>query len=396
MKLGEEMQRANDNEAGPLPPRAAIGVAHARLQRWLFDDALPLWLEKGADPAGGFHDRLNLDATPAPAPRRLRVQARQVFVYALASRLGWSGEAAAAAERGLDVVIAARQGADGIYRLGPPRSPDALDGMGELYDQAFVLLALASAQGLLGGGHYETLAQELRWSLATFAAPFGGFAEAPGLAAPLFANPNMHLYEACQAWVEMSFDPDWRSLSTGLTNLALERLIDPASGVLYERYDADWRIADRPEDRLVWPGHLYEWAFLLLNCPHGGPASLEAAVRLIELAERHGVDPERGVAIFALDGNLAPVDRGARLWAQTERLRACLRAAALTGNAAFWQAASEACGALEAFLDVPTPGLWRDWMDEAGRFREEPAPASSLYHIVGAIAELGRQSGGSA
>jgi mannose/cellobiose epimerase-like protein (N-acyl-D-glucosamine 2-epimerase family) len=27
-------------------------------------------------------------------------------------------------------------------------------------------------------------------------------------------------------------------------------------------------------------------------------------------------------------------------------------------------------------------------MDETGAFREEPAPASTLYHIVGAIAEL--------
>jgi mannose-6-phosphate isomerase len=396
MKLDEELRRANDNDAGPLPPQAAIGVVHARLKRWLFEDALPLWLSRGADPAGGFHDRLNLDGSPAPGQRRLRVQARQVYVYALASRLGWPGKAAEAAERGLDAMLTARQPADGLYRLDPQAPSPPLDGMGELYDQAFVLLALASAQGLLGGGHYETLAQELRWSLATCAAPFGGFAEAPGLAAPLFANPNMHLYEACQAWVEVSFDPDWRSLSSSLTALALERLIDPASGVLYERYDADWQPPAQPADRVVWPGHLYEWAFLLMNCPHGGPASLRAAVRLIELAERRGVDPERGVAIFALDGNLAPVDRGARLWAQTERLRACLRAAALTGNAQFWLAALAACRAVEAFLDVPTPGLWRDWMDEAGAFREEPAPASSFYHIVGAIAELGRQSGASA
>jgi len=94
--------------------------------------------------------------------------------------------------------------------------------------------------------------------------------------------------------------------------------------------------------------------------------------------------------MFALDGRLEPVDRGARLWAQTERLRAVATAASLTGDDGLWAAALEACGALEAFLATPTPGLWRDWMDEAGVFREEPAPATSFYHIVGAIAELER------
>src|ERR1700723_951173 len=75
-----------------------------------------------------------------------------------------------------------------------------------------------------------------------------------------------------------------------------------------------------------------------------------------------------------------PSAPGARPWAQTERIRACARAAALTGDGALWAATVQACEALEAFLDTPTPGLWRDWRDETGAFREEAAPASSLYH----------------
>ena len=43
---------------------------------------------------------------------------------------------------------------------------------------------------------------------------------------------------------------------------------------------------------------------------------------------------------------------------------------------------------LEAYLAVPVPGLWRDRLDPDGRFAEGPAPASSLYHLVAAIAEL--------
>jgi mannose/cellobiose epimerase-like protein (N-acyl-D-glucosamine 2-epimerase family) len=35
-------------------------------------------------------------------------------------------------------------------------------------------------------------------------------------------------------------------------------------------------------------------------------------------------------------------------------------------------------------------GLWRDTMKLDGSFVEQPAPASSFYHIVTAVAELER------
>jgi mannose-6-phosphate isomerase len=42
------------------------------------------------------------------------------------------------------------------------------------------------------------------------------------------------------------------------------------------------------------------------------------------------------------------------------------------------------------YLDTPTPGLWRDTMDERGAFVEQLAPASSFYHIVSAALQLRR------
>jgi mannose-6-phosphate isomerase len=125
----------------------------------------------------------------------------------------------------------------------------------------------------------------------------------------------------------------------------------------------------------------------------GDAAALKAARRLVEISETHGVDPKRNVAIFALDAGLAPLDRGARLWAQTERIKATTLAARLTGEERLWTAAAQACAGLEAFFAVPTRGLWRDWMEADGGFVDEPAPASSFYHIVCAIAELERLAG---
>jgi mannose/cellobiose epimerase-like protein (N-acyl-D-glucosamine 2-epimerase family) len=375
------------------PPK--VREAAARLQRWLLDEALPIWWERSADHAGGgYFDRLNLDGSVAEMPKRLRVQARQAYVYALAPGLGWDGPAKQASRHGLAEVMA-RKCDDGLFRTRPDE-PAPLDGMGLIYDQDFVLLALASDLAAFGDRGQERHALAVVRDIAAFAHPRGGYAEAPGRIEPLFGNPNMHLFESAQAWMRAKGGADWDALASGLASFACERLIDPATGAMLERFGADWQAPASLSERFIWPGHLYEWAFLLLDRPGVAADQRAAALRLIEVAENRGVDG-RGVVIFALDETLAPLDRGARLWAQTERLRACARAAAEIGDGAqgeseMWDAALEAVGALGAFLDVPTPGLWRDWMSADGGFVEEPAPASTLYHITGAISELVRQA----
>ena len=104
-----------------------------------------------------------------------------------------------------------------------------------------------------------------------------------------------------------------------------------------------------------------------------------AARRLIEIGEGLGV--ERGVAFFSLDQTLAPRDRSARLWAQTERFHAHLAAGR-------WEDAIKGADGLQRYLDVPVPGLWRDRLLPDGSFVDEPAPGSSLYHIVSAVSAL--------
>ena len=359
----------------------ALKDALGRLRRWLIEDALPLWASAGRDPAGGFYDRLGQDGRPAVTPKRARVQARQAYVYATAAQRGWMDRAAASdlARHGLDALLALRR-PDGLYTASPPQ--EILDGMGLLYDQAFALFAFAAGHSLFGD--YEVEADSLRRALGPYAHPLGGFTEAPGLAQPLFANPNMHLIESAMAWRAAAPDPAWPEMADALAALARNRLTREG-GLVLEAYDADWRAAPDKANRVVWPGHLYEWAFLLLRHDPGDARHRAAAEWLIQVAEAKGV--VNGTAIFALDGHLAPVDPGARLWAQTERLRAATHVAALLDER-WWSAAVDAAASLERFLATPVPGLWRDWQGPAGEFREEPAPASSFYHIVGAIAEL--------
>ncbi|RZA10490.1 MAG: hypothetical protein EOP02_34300, partial [Proteobacteria bacterium] len=45
---------------------------------------------------------------------------------------------------------------------------------------------------------------------------------------------------------------------------------------------------------------------------------------------------------------------------------------------------------LQLYLRTPKAGLWYDKQVTTGTMVQEPAPASSFYHIVCAIVELGR------
>ena len=81
----------------------------------------------------------------------------------------------------------------------------------------------------------------------------------------------------------------------------------------------------------------------------------------------------------------------ARLWPQTEWLKAAIRFAALTQGEErerYLRSSVRAATALKRFLDTPVKGLWRDKQKADGSFVEEPAPASSFYHILCAIYEV--------
>jgi mannose-6-phosphate isomerase len=86
--------------------------------------------------------------------------------------------------------------------------------------------------------------------------------------------------------------------------------------------------------------------------------------------------------------DFSPHDAGARLWPQTERLKAAALAARISGEPRYLAMAAAAADGLMRYLDCPIPGLWRDRIDANDVVVDEPAPASSFYHLVAAIAEI--------
>ena len=122
----------------------ALRHAQACFRTWMVDDALPVWATAGRDAAGfGFQEHLTLDGLPAGVPfKRMRVQARQIYVFSHAHHLGLVGGIDAAADA-LRFITAEGMRPDGAWVRTLGRRGGVLDPAVDLYDVAFVLLALA-------------------------------------------------------------------------------------------------------------------------------------------------------------------------------------------------------------------------------------------------------------
>jgi mannose/cellobiose epimerase-like protein (N-acyl-D-glucosamine 2-epimerase family) len=367
------------------------------LSRWLIEDAYPCWWLRGVDHVrGGFHESLQLDGEPSGEMRRARLYPRQIYAFSVAAELGWSGPAAEAIRQGLERLLADYRRPDGLYRGLVAPNGAALVERAVLYDQAFVLLGFAGAHKALGDAGTCDGAHELLARInATLRNSHGGFEESapPGL--PLLANSHMHLLEACLEWMDRDNDRAWSELAEEIVELALRRFHDPASGFIREFFSGDWTLMPGEAADVVEPGHQYEWAWLLLRWSQRvhNPRAHQLALQLIDHTDDHGVDRARGVAINAIYGDGRPRDARARLWPQTERIKATCLAGEVTHQRRYAETAAEATRSLLKYLDTPTPGLWRDTMDEHGAFVEQLAPASSFYHIVTAGLQLRRATG---
>lgn len=377
---------------------AALRAASVRLTRWLFDDALPLWTSVGIDPcSGAFVEAIMLeDGTASPKPHRCFVQSRQIYSLIEAARLGWKGDWRACVKRALDWQLATFRLRDGTFAHLADAQGALLGARFDLYDQPFVLFALAhvaqsiperrktceaTANALLGG---------LRRS---YAHPELGFQESILATEPLRANPHMHLLEAALAWEDAQGGPQWNALADELMDLAMTRLIDARGGRLHEFFDSAWVPLADDRGRQIEPGHQFEWAWLAHRWASRRSRSdaVQVARRLFDIGATSGICLWRKVVMLEINDDNSLRKPLARLWGQTEWLKAALALASDAKNNErihFLSSALAAVRAIEMFLSNAPRGFWRDKLDERGVFVNEPAPASSLYHLVCAIAEL--------
>ena len=388
-----------------------MNIDATTIHDWLTRQALPLWSEAGYDDAaGGFVECLTLDGRPLlDRDKRLRVQARQIYVYSHAHLLGWTPPAGKphaleVARGGFEFLTRHYWQNDGggfVYATSRDGAP--ADNRIEAYEQAFALFAFAWYHRASGDP------DALTWATRTLAClderladpDHGGYFENPARDLPRRQNPHMHLLEALLALHRATSDPSHIDRARSIIDLFRTRLVDPATGTLGEFFEADWSPAPGTAGQIVEPGHHFEWVWLLQRYTEAsGDDTRDMADALYRFAMHHGSDHEPGPAQgLAFDsvlrrgedprlGHGTSLDDNKRLWVQTEAIKAQL--ARLEGGPD-----AGAAEHLELLLErlfglylAVGKGNWQDHLDARGSAMAETAPASSFYHLFLCLTEV--------
>ena len=361
----------------------------AELKQHMVDHCLPLWSREGWDAAsGGFVDRLLEDGrADRLAPRRVFVQARQIYCYAKAAQMGWYPEGRQVALKGLEYFLARAKSPDGkpgyVHRLTPDGA--VLDAKRDTYDHAFVLLALATVYALDRDAQVRAEIDSLLSCMdSQLRSPHGGFLEGLPPSLPRRQNPQMHLFEAMIAAFDATHDLAFQNRAGDFYALFLANLYDKQTCALGEYFEEDF---SKIEPVSVEPGHQAEWVWLLkgferiTGCPTGRPRA-----DLMQTALRYR-DATTGCLVDEGDaaGNIRRYTR--RLWPQTEIAKAWI-AQAESGEAGAADEARAALRRLERhYLSHPVAGGWYDQFDRDGKSLVATIPASSFYHVLCAVTE---------
>ena len=387
--------------AGPGPIRQLA----ADLIKWQNDEALPIWLAEGMDLSKGecFEAIDLVDRKATGSPRRARIVPRQIYSFLEGARLGWTGPAEEIATGLFDWFTGTYLTKTGYVAAAANLDNEITDDTFDLYNQAFALFGFANiaasveSRKALAEEHAANLLNHL---LENYRHSEAGFREANPDRRPLCSNPHMHLFEACLAWEAVSDDPVWAGLADEIAELAMNRFIDPVSGGLREFFDLDWTPMPGDKGRIMEPGHQFEWAWLLCRWGRSrqDAGALVAARRLYDIAWTYGIDENRNVAFMALNDDFTVENPVARLWGQTEWIKAAVALAEISSGPereAYLADIPASVAALCVYFENAPAGLYLDKLAPDGSFADEPAPASSLYHIVCAVSELDRFARGS-
>lgn len=370
---------------------------------WAQDLALPLWITNGFDERRGlFHERLDFDRQPIELPAsRLMVQARQIATYSRASLAGWHAGADDKVASCLAHVERLYHRADGhpgwIFSIDPDGKP--ANRVRDLYAHAFIIYALAWSHRLTGDPHAIRLADETLAEIdVVLAAPHGGhFDAAPTDDPTRRQNPHMHLVEAVLALYEATGRERDLARATALIELALARFIDRENGALLEDFTLDWQPLNPRGKNRVEPGHLFEWVWLLGEYRRLGGTVPEAVTdKLLFFGLEHGLDAETGLIVDAVTEDGSVMIPSYRAWPHAEGVKA-LVTAAQAGQPDAAKMADHLLASLISFAPESYEGGWLDRFDVDGTPLVDHMPASTLYHVMGALFEaekLDRSEGG--
>ena len=370
-----------------------LQAAARRLENWIKQDALPLWLERGiVANLGANYERL----TPAgvadlTASTRVRVQARQAFFFAAAYQRGWCAAGAATAKALLAFVQAnaahPSAGAGYTHLMNPDFV--VVDTKQDLYDHAFFLLANAWCYRALGEQSYLDEADKLIAHLdAKFGSSVGGWIEGDYAYACRRQNPHMHLFEAFLALYDATGQAKYLARVGEIFALFQSHFFDAGQGVLFEFFDDHWQRLPGVKGDTVEPGHMMEWVWLLdwYSRRSGRPVAHYTRA-LYQRGLEIGMAPS-GLLYDAVAADGRIIDPNKRCWGITELIKASLvqiRAGHPDAEAIAIKAVDDL---FTYYLCASTPGAYVDQRGANDEVIVDTAPASTLYHLIVAAMEL--------
>ena len=167
---------------------------------WLVNQALPIWWQNGFDwDAGIWNESLDRDGAPTTESRRARVQGRQTFVFSQLRSMDIPGPWDVLVQAGFDGITRHYCDSEGLLRTLLSADAQPIDNATKLYDQTFVLLALASTRHLKPTAHVWAQIMLGRINEKFRNRNGAGYVENCDKH-PFQSNAHMHLFEAAIAW----------------------------------------------------------------------------------------------------------------------------------------------------------------------------------------------------
>jgi mannose/cellobiose epimerase-like protein (N-acyl-D-glucosamine 2-epimerase family) len=336
---------------------------------------------------------------PDPAePVHTWITTRMTYVFALAELAGESdavdGQALELAEHGVRALRGPLRDAEhGGWFASVSAEGVPLDTRKQAYAHAFVVLAGATAAvaGVRGGE--DLLADALAVVERCFlddrgrvvdelSTDLGGATDYRG------ANSSMHMVEAFLAAADATGDAVWRRRALAIAEHLVHDVARDHLYLLPEHFGPDWEPLpdynrDDPADPFrpfgCTPGHLLEWARLLLHLEAGIEAPPrwlpEDARGLFDAAVESGwgAGGAPGFA-YTVDWERRPVVRSRMHWVHAEALAAAAALHSRTGDRAYagWQQTFE--DYVEEYLMDLDHGSWHHELDA------DNLPAATVWH----------------
>ena len=303
---------------------------------WLSNSALPLWSSKGVDNNGASIEQFSANGeADLKSNKRVRVQARQMFVFSAAHQQGWINngfELVASLENFCQKYAKIPEKSHYVHILNADNK--IVNPNNDLYDIAFFLLAYAWRYHVFNDLNALKKANQLLNTIdSNLKESPGGWMEGDYSSDYRRQNPHMHLFEAFLTLYEFTKDGKWLAKAGEIYCLFETTFYDHKNNVLLEFFKNDWQVAEGNAGQMIEPGHMMEWVWLLRQYQRFTQAPVdEYCHALYHNALKLGLDKSSNLLLLEISLCGADIKKTKRCWSMTEWIKASLAQAEFTDS----------------------------------------------------------------